>query len=121
MKNPTVFVDIASDSVNNPIAMALNLIAKAFGATQAEQLVVGEVEADIAITNSVETALRMLKETESTYIVLAHFSRDERAVAEAFANRNQGRVTAIPFVGFDGETEIGTFLQKLISNKTKES
>lgn len=119
MKKPTLFVDIKSSYATNPIAMALKTVA--FGAEPVNQLVVGDVEADIAITNSVETALRMLKETESTSIVLAHFGKDERAVAEAFASRNQGRVSAVPYVGFDGETEIVPFLWKLINVRTKES
>lgn len=119
MKEPTLFVDIESQTANNPIAMALKAVA--FGAEPVEHLVVGDVEADIAITNSVDVALHMLKETESTSIVLAHFGKDERVVAEAFASRNQGRVTAVPLVGSEGETQIVAFLLKLINDKTKES
>jgi hypothetical protein len=119
MTKPTLFVDIRSQTANNPIEMALRAVA--FGADPVEQLVIGDTEADIAITNSVDVALRMIKETESTNIVLAHFRQNERAVAEAFAGRNQKRVTAVPLIAFNGELGIVPFLLNLISKKTKEA
>lgn len=114
---PTLFVDIKSqyDSMN-PMAFALKSVAT--GAEPVEQLVQGDVEADIAITNSIEKALRMTKETENTSIIFAYFGKEEGENARAFASRYPGRVTVIPFIAFEGETEIVPFLQNLINDKT---
>src|SRR5438876_1195896 len=116
---PTIFVDIDSQYENNPIARALKIVAEAFGAALVEQLVRGDVEADIAVTNSVAIALRMIKETEHTSIVLAHFDRQQQETATAFANRYDNRVTAVPFIGSGSEMEAVLFLEKLIAEKTK--
>ncbi len=116
--SPTIYVDIDSKYTHNPIARVLKVVA--FGAEPVEQLVDGDVEANIAITNSVETALRMVKETERTSIVLAHFGQESEE-AQSFASRYPDRVTAVPFVSSgDGEMEIVPFLLKLIADKTEE-
>lgn len=119
---PTVFVDIDSHGGPDVVARAIKAVADVFGAEIAEQLVSGEVEADIAVTNSVGIALRMTKETERTRIVLVHFGRREREEALAFAARYTERVTAVPGVGMGrgDEVEIAPFLLKLITEKTKE-
>ncbi len=93
----------------------------AFGADSAERLVQGDVEADIAVTDSIAIALRAVKETENTTIVITYFRRGEGEMAEALATHYPERMTAVPEVGREGETEIVPFLLKIITDKTKES
>ena len=120
-KKPNVFVHIESHYENNPISMVLKLVLKNFGAEPVEQLVNGDAEADIAITNSLIDALRMIKETEKTSIVIAYFKNSDGEEARALAERFPGRVSAAPYVGREGETDIAPFLLKMINEKTKEA
>jgi TnpA family transposase len=117
---PTLFVNIESHEATNPIARALKAVA--FGAEPVDQLVRGGIEADIAVTNSVKTALRMTKETEKTEIILIHLVKSEREEAIAFASRYLGRVTAVPIMRFgEDKMEIVPFLLKLIADKAREA
>lgn len=121
MKKPSLFVSINSNNSSNPIEQVLKQIG-GLTAEVVDQVVHGDVEADIALTNSVATALRITKETEQTTIVIVYFGKDERDQALAFAGRYPDRVTAVPYVGTHGddEMEIVPFLLKLIIEKTKE-
>lgn len=119
MAKPTMYVEIESGYPENPIAKALRVVA--FGAEQVDQLVQGEAEADIAVTNTIENALRMAKETERTSIVLVYFGKQQQEEAVAFAGRYPGRVTAMPYVSpAEGQMEIVPFLLQLIAEKSKE-
>ena len=72
---PTIFIDIESREPSNPLAMVLGLIASSCGAKVMEKLVDRDVEADIAVTNSISSAFRFTKETEGTSIILVYFSK----------------------------------------------
>ncbi|MSR78948.1 MAG: hypothetical protein EXS59_02270 [Candidatus Taylorbacteria bacterium] len=118
---PTIFVSIDSHEKTNPIQQVLNHVMKALGAEPLEQLVQGEVEATIAVTNSVATALRWVKETESTSIVVTFLSRKDLEGGKALADRFPGRINAVPMVcAVEGEMEIVPFLMKLVAEKSKE-
>ena len=99
MSTMRLYVEIESAYPNNPIQLAIGKIGESAGASIVERLVSDdEVEADIAVTNSAAKALSILKETERTIIVVAHFSRDERETAEALAGNHPKRVKAVPYV-----------------------
>ena len=125
MKKPTLFVNIDGQGMSlggNPIAKAIGVIGTAFGAEEIGELVSGDVEADIAVTNSLNTALHMVKETERTTIMLAFFYRREQEAAEALAGRYPDRVIAVPYVSIESDgAELGPRLQKLIFEKIKEA
>src|SRR3989344_5407697 len=100
MKKPTLFVNIDGQGMSlggNPIAKAIGVIGTAFGAEEIGELVRCDVGADIAVTNSLDTALRMVKETERTTIMLASFYRREQEAAEALAGRYPDRIIAVPY------------------------
>jgi hypothetical protein len=60
----------------------------------------------------------MLKETESTTIVVAHFGREEQEAAEALAGNYPERVKAVPYVApKKGDVELVPFLLSLIGEK----
>ena len=124
MKKPTLFVNINGQQMSlggNPIAKAIGVIGTAFGAEETSELVRGDVETDIAVTNSLNTALRMVKETERTTIILASFYRREQEAAEALAGRYPDRIIAVPYVSIESdEMELGPRLLKLILEKIKE-
>ena len=121
MKQPTVFVSIESHGGPDVVARALKAAIEIGGAESVEQLVQGDVEADIVVTNSVRIALRMVKETERTSIVIMHSERQEREEAEAFASRNPYRVHTAPILGAaEGQMAIVPFLFNLIAEKAKE-
>ena len=113
---PTMFIALGAEWIHVASVFRLGV----FGATTVESLVTDDREADIALTDSVETALRMTKESEGTRIVLVHLGRQKRAEAEAFAARYPSRVTAMPYVGNEGETEIVPYLRALTASLTKE-
>ncbi|MGD0576898.1 MAG: hypothetical protein ABSA74_02380 [Candidatus Staskawiczbacteria bacterium] len=106
----------------NPVQEAIAIVAKKFGAEVAEQLVKGDVEVDIAITDSVAVALRWVKETERTSIIVTYYTKEQRDQAAAFAGRFPDRVSAVPYAGrtANDEMEIVPFLIKLITKKEKE-
>ena len=116
--NPTVSSMSEAPDPANPIDTALRAIVGAgFGAETVEQLVNGEVEADIAVTNRIAAALKMLKETEQTSILLGYFGREEKVEAIAFASRYPNRVTAVPFVDHDEETSLAILLLQRITER----
>ena len=104
MAQPTVFVQFVTRNESNPVARAIGAIAKLAGGVLIEQLVdAQEVEANIAVVNTVEVALRLLKESEKTIVFLGYlgntgFCASENE-AQAFAARFPDRVKAIALVG----------------------
>ena len=116
---PTIFIELSSDY--RAVAAALKQVATAFGAEPVPQLFDGEIEADIAVTNTIEAALRMVKESEQTRIGLAYFYRRDQGEAKAFAARFPDRITAAPMIAFTADdTEIVPFLVTIIASKRKE-
>lgn len=123
MSEPTIFVDVGQTGGPSPIAMAIKTVATAFGARPVDQLVdADEVEASIAITDSVAGALRMMKESEKTTIVVVHLKRSDAAEADAFASRFPDRVRSINYIGSSEKDEAAfvPFLIRLIAGKAKE-
>lgn len=126
MTQPTVFVQFKTRSESNPVAMAIGLIAKSVGGTLVDQLVdEQEAEADIAVVNTVEAALRLLKETERTIVLLGYLgntgycARKEEALA--FASRFPQRVKAGPLVEAAGEENLMIILMRTIAEMGKET
>lgn len=110
--NPLVFVEVESREATNPIEQVIKRISSV--ATVVEQLVdENDVEAHIAVTNSVKIALRWIKETEHTTIVIFHLPNEEGEVV-AFASRFPDRVRAMSLFTF-----VSSFLS-LIAEKAKE-
>ncbi|MFH1711993.1 MAG: hypothetical protein ABH846_02025 [Patescibacteria group bacterium] len=106
MTQPTVFVQFESREDYNPVAMALGKIVELNDAVITQRLVTDdEVEADIAVVNRAEAALRAVKETEHTIIILVHYGRDEEAPAIALASRFPKRIKAAGFVAPAGHQE----------------
>lgn len=124
MSEPTIFVDVGQTGSPSPIAMAIKSVASVFGAKPVDQLVDTEdVEADIAITDSVAQALRLMKESEGTTIVVVHLKRSEGAEADAFASRFPERVRSVNYIGLDEAGDVTSFvpfLIKLIAEKATE-
>lgn len=114
MKEPTLLVAMSSAV----IAQVIPLVA--FGARQVTELVQGDVEADIVVTDSVAQALHMLKETEATLFFITYFGRDAESNAKALASRFSDRVTAVPMVGNGSEVELVPLLWQLIAQKAEE-
>lgn len=120
---PTLFVQIDSQGYSqggNPLAKAIEVVSATFGAEIVEELVREDVEAHIAVTNTVSHALRMVKETETTHVVLASFYKRDQETAEALASRYPGRISAVAFIG-EGEEQLVPCLIKLIAEKAKEA
>lgn len=115
---PTLFVETAGYyDVLGALALAIQQVA--FGATVVQELVTSdEVEANIAVTASVEVALRMTTETESTTVVVVHFTEKMRLATEALARRVP-RILSAPIINRDGEENFVLLLQRLIAEKTK--
>lgn len=121
MTQPSVFVQIESRDKTNPIAMAIAMIAKASNAVIVDKLVnEDEIEADIAIVNSVEAALRATKETEHTIVFLTYFDKSQEAESRALAARLPERVKAGPLVEREGEENVATALMRTIVEMGKE-
>ncbi|MBI2052059.1 MAG: hypothetical protein HYT38_00055 [Candidatus Sungbacteria bacterium] len=124
MVQPTVFVQFETRNESNPVAMAIGLIAKSVGGVLVDQLVdEQEVEADIAVVNTVEVALRLLKETENTLVFLGYLGNTGYCASEkealAFAARFP-RVKAGPFVEAKGEENLMIALMRTIAEMGKE-
>lgn len=121
---PTIFMAIKGQGMSqggNVLSKGIVAVMTAFGANEAQALVTSDVEADIAITDSLADALRMVKETETTTVVLAYFYKREQAAAEAFAGRYPGRVHAAPYICAEGEgVELAPRLMQLIADKTRK-
>ncbi len=65
----------------------------AFGAQVVEQLVDGnDNEADIAVTASASSALRILNDTENTLIIIMIFGEQEKAGAQSLSEKYKERV-----------------------------
>ena len=117
---PTIFINIESHELSNPIAMVFGPIASSCGAEVVEKLVNGDVEADIVVTNSISNALHFTKETEETSIILVYFYKRDRETLMELANRYSKRVSVVPYVSSDtSETEIVPFLQDFIRDRVK--
>jgi len=126
MAQPTVFVQFETQNKSNPVAMAISLIAKSAGSVLADQLVDDQGnEADIAVTNKVETTLRLLKETKNTIVFLGYLYSSEfcasKEEALAFAARFPERVKAGPFIEATGEENLLTTLMNTIKEMGKEN
>ena len=120
---PTLYIQINGQGYSqggSPLAKAIEVVSDTFGAEVVGALVRGDVEAMVAVTNTVEDALRMVKETETTTIVLASFYKRDQESAEAFATRYPGRVIAVPFVA-EGDAQLVPTLLKVIADKAKEN
>ena len=102
MGKKTLFVKILDQQgKKTSVAKAIEQVARAFGAIIVDAAVdEKDIEADIAIVDSVQAALHLMKETESTLIILApHAIRNgEMAEAEAFASRMKDRVKAVHLI-----------------------
>jgi hypothetical protein len=123
MPQPTIYVNIDSNYPNNPMKSAINMIASAAGAVPVDILVdSNEVEAGVAVVDSVSKALLLTKETERTVIVIAYVSREDSATNEAFACRYPGRVHACHYFG-QGPHDVKSFapfLMDLITDMKQE-
>lgn len=112
----TVFIQITSSYRDfNPLASAIKKIVELAGGSVVEQLVDGSVEADVAVTTKVDTALRLMKETERTTIVLAWLNAQDRDACVSLAARFPQRITAISFLG-NGTDAFVPFLMKLVGS-----
>lgn len=70
-------------------------------------------EADLAIINSADKALRIYKETERTVIVIAYFGREAALGACALAGRFPDRIKAVALFDQSEESEGNTFLTRI--------
>ena len=115
----TLFVQIDKKSPNNPVRRAIELVARTlFDATIVDQLVDGQdVEADVVVVNKAEDALRALKETEKTTIVVMCYVREDLAAAQALAARYPDRISATDMIGKEPFTNLG----EAIARKSKEA
>ena len=118
---PTIIVSIKSHLDHNPVQEGLVEVVKHFGAELVDEFEQGTAEANIAVTNSVTTALRWVGETKQTSIVIAYYEDEQEKIA-AFAEFFSDRVSTVPFVGTsaDDEMQITSFLRKLIAEKKAE-
>jgi len=119
---PTLYIQINGQGYSqggSPLAKAIEVVSDTFGAEVVGDLVRGDVEAMIAVTNTMESALHMVKETETTTIVLASFYQRDQESAETFAARYPDRIIAVAFVG-EGDAELVPTLLKVIADKAKE-
>jgi len=101
--------------------MAIAQVFSAFGAISVEQPVSSEqVEADIAVTDSIENAKRLLEETKQTIIVVAHLKEKDVLAANKFASLNPDRVHSIHYFGLCGQEQMSlvVLLLKIINDKS---
>ncbi|MEK7560671.1 MAG: hypothetical protein AAB539_01815 [Patescibacteria group bacterium] len=111
---PVVFVDIEG----GPLSRAVKGIS--FGAKIADHLCDGEKEADIAVTDSIGAALRIVKETEQTIIVVVYFDTEQRKQALAFAARVPNRTRAMTGIPREGDAGFVPEFFNLIKTLAKE-
>ena len=120
MKQTSVFVQIGSRE-NNPIKGAISTLAEASGGVIVSQLVNDqEVEADIAVVDSVERALRAIKETECTIVLLAHSSKMQETESRAFAARYPTRVKTGSSTESDVDDNFVVTLMASVANKARQ-
>lgn len=130
MAQPTVFVQVErvgrqSDS-SSALEQVIGLLAKSAGALVVDKLVDDQdVEADIAVAITLESALRFLKETEHTIVFIGYLgttgSYASAQEAQAFAARFPERVKAGPFVEAEGEENLMIMLMRTIAEMGKEN
>ncbi len=85
------------------------------GGQVVEQLVTDGVEADIAITNTVETALGLINGSAATAIVLAYLSQQEKDSATRLVARFPERLTAVSFISDEEHPALGQYLTDRIA------
>jgi 3-dehydroquinate synthase class II len=86
----TLFVKDVGEE-NGPLGYVIAQIA--FGSTPVDRLVgEGDKDVDIAVTGNIRTALNMLKETESTVVVVVVLSRHDQSGADSLAQNYPDRV-----------------------------
>jgi hypothetical protein len=118
-KQRTIFIFFAQGAENS-MHRALAAIVGIAGALVVEKLVQeDDTEANIALVDHPDRALTVIRETESTKILLFYSpdSSDERRVAEAFASRHPERVQAVAVVGIGGQADAFMALMKLIADE----
>jgi hypothetical protein len=117
---PKFYIEMVSSYRDGgPIARAIRVITSR-SVEHTDELVQNDIEADIAMTNTIEIALRLVKETERTHIVLTYYRRDEKAQADALASRFPERISVVTIIGEIDEPGFVPFLAQLIGEKTKE-
>ena len=117
----TVFVQFETQNKTNPVAMAIGQIVKVAGGVIVDKLIDDqEVEVDIAMVNSVEAALRLIKETEKTLVFLTYFGKRQEHEVVAFAARFPERVKAAPLIEGEGEENLLVRFMKTIAEMGKE-
>lgn len=121
MKKPTLFVQITDHPGESPIAKAIKLVATTLtGCVIVDKLVdENDVEADVAIIDGSSQALRFIKETEKTTVIVTYLTKEVRREAEALATRYPGRIHAWCYVEPEGEPCFVLKLATLIKEKAK--
>lgn len=113
MSQATFFINCGEGSLQK----ALEQVFGGLGSALVKQLVSeGDVEADIAFTNSDATAFSMMKDTVSTTIVLGYYSHREAEVCNALAARFPARMVTMDMLA-DGEKGFFPLITKLIAEK----
>ena len=122
MEKATMYIRIESAEKANPIKMAIEQVAKTFGAEVWPELLNGEEEAWLAVTNSANKALEILKETENTIILIGYLRKDDGEKAGALAGRFPGRVIPAGYIedAADKDANLVVRIIRLISERTKE-
>ncbi|MBM3191209.1 MAG: hypothetical protein FJZ63_00970 [Chlamydiae bacterium] len=120
MQKVNLFLSIDSREKNNPIQMALHQVMTHLGCDAMEQVVQGDMEADIVVTNDTATALRLVKETEKTAIVIMYLYPKEREEAKAVAERFPGRMSTVGICDPNDDMSLVPFLLRLAAQKAKE-
>lgn len=122
MKQARLFVQFMDHPGESPITQVIKIIATTLpGCVIVDKLVdENDVEADIAMVDGSSQALRFIKETEKTTVVISFLMKDIKLEAEALAARYPGRVLAWCYVEADGEPDFYLKLATLIAEKAKE-
>ena len=121
MKKTTVFVQMEESGKKTTVAKAIEQVAHTFGAEIVNQAVdADDVESDIAVVDRVDSALKIIKETEKTAILLAFMPMtDKKREVEAFAARFPDRVKAVDMVLASNGPPLVPMLLKLIAEKAE--
>ncbi|MFA6053717.1 MAG: hypothetical protein WC762_14135 [Methylobacter sp.] len=124
MKQMRLFVHIM-DQVHNSestVAKAIKMVVTPLQSCAIVDKLVDEndVEADVAIVDESSQALRFIKETEKTTVVISYLMKDMKLEAEALAARYPGRVLTWCYVAAKGEPDFFIKLATLINEKAKE-
>lgn len=117
---PTIYTEFVSQYAESPLDFAIKKVA--FGTKPVEALIDEQgAEADIAVTNRPEIALRIIGETKHITVLLAHFFRHEREAAESLTSQHPDRLLAVAIVESPGEPALVPLLFQLIADKGKEA